>query len=61
MDKDIFVILNRARVKPSLVIPYLEKMKAQYTGKYWNRPGEIPIITNEGVAVIDETIKFLQN
>ncbi len=49
-----------ARQSPARYAAILEKLKPYYVGKLVQRPGEPVIITNEGVAALDEAIRFLK-
>ncbi len=40
---------------------YLESQRAFFKGKRFERPGEIPLITQEGVAALDDAIRYLRS
>lgn len=53
--------LNAARTNPRAYSRYLENMRKHYDGNRYKRPGEITIVTKEGVAAVDEAITFLHS
>lgn len=57
---DILAEINFARAHPAKYITYLEDMKRQFKGNTWQRPGRPGLATNEGVAAIDDAIRFLR-
>ncbi|HEX9973299.1 MAG TPA: CAP domain-containing protein [bacterium] len=60
LDKEILKELNLARQHPKKYATFLEQERPYYVGKFIKRPGEITIITNEGVSAVDEAIRFLK-
>jgi len=58
LDKEILKELNLARQHPKKYAAFLEQERPYYVGKFIKRPGEITIITNEGVSAVDEAIRF---
>lgn len=52
--------INLARQYPKQYADLLEKHKPFYNGKYFKRPGEITIVTKEGVKALNEAIRFLR-
>ena len=53
--------LNFARTNPKQYASILEVQKQYYKGNTLSLPNEIPLITNEGVAALDEAIDFLNS
>jgi uncharacterized protein YkwD len=58
---DLLAEINLARANPSKYAAYLEEMKRQFKGNTWQRPGRTALATNEGVAAVDEAIRFLRS
>ena len=58
---DILSEMNLARANPAKYATYLEEMKRQFQGKTWQRPNRPGLITNEGIAAVDEAIRFLKS
>jgi uncharacterized protein YkwD len=57
---DILAEINLARTNPTKYATYLEAMRTQFTGKTFKRPDGVDIVTTEGVAAVDEAIRFLR-
>ncbi|MCI0494942.1 CAP domain-containing protein, partial [candidate division KSB1 bacterium] len=60
LDKEILKELNFARQHPKKYATFLEQERPYYVGKFIKRPGEITIISKEGVSAVDEAIRFLK-
>ena len=52
--------MSLARTEPARYAEFLEERRQYYRGRRFKRPGEITIITNEGVSAVDEAIEFLR-
>jgi len=52
--------MNLARTEPGRYAQFLEERRRYYRGRRFERPGEVAIITNEGVSAVDEAIEFLR-
>ena len=52
--------MNLARQHPDVYAGYLEEMRAHFRGGFLVLPGRTMLRTREGVAAIDEAIRFLQ-
>ncbi len=52
--------MNLARTQPRRYAEFLEERRRYYRGNRFERPGEIAIITQEGVSAVDEAIEFLR-
>jgi uncharacterized protein YkwD len=52
--------INRIRTNPTSVIPELQQRAAAYQGTLLKRPGAVDLMTQEGAAVVMETIEFLK-
>lgn len=52
--------LNAARTQPQAYARKLRILRSQFAGDRIERPGEVAIVTREGVAAIDEAIAFLE-
>jgi uncharacterized protein YkwD len=53
--------LNRLRSEPDSFIPVLREYRSHFKGKKVFRPGEITLVTNEGVSAVDDAIDFLKS
>ncbi len=52
--------MNLARTEPRRYAEFPEERRRYYRGNRFERPGEIAIITQEGVGAVDEAIEFLR-
>ncbi len=52
--------MNLARSEPRRYAEFLEERRRYYRGNRFERPGDIAIITTEGVGAVDEAIDFLR-
>ncbi len=52
--------MNLARQHPDVYARYLEELRAHFRGDFLVLPGRTMLRTREGVAAIDEAIRFLQ-
>jgi uncharacterized protein YkwD len=52
--------MSDARVRPKAYARYLRELRDCFDGTLWNRPGRIPLRTEEGLAAYDEAIVFLE-
>jgi len=53
--------MSDARVRPKAYATYLKELRPYFEGRLWNRPGRVPLRTEEGVAALDEAIAFLES
>lgn len=53
--------INLARTRPSDYAALLERMRPFYDGATFNQPGKIPLLTQEGLAALDEAVRFLRS
>ena len=53
--------MNLARQHPDVYARYLEEVRAHLRGNFLVLPGRTILRTREGVAALDEAIRFLQN
>jgi len=60
-NEAILAELNYARTKPAEYAQFLENMKQYFKGNTYEYPGEIPLLTNEGVGAVQEAIDFLKS
>jgi uncharacterized protein YkwD len=61
LEKGVLDEISLARTNPKRYLSFLEDQRPLYNGKRFERPGEIPIITQEGVAALDEAIRYLRS
>lgn len=52
--------INRARHKPAVYANYLEELRAHFRGKFLILPGRVMLQTHEGIAAVNEAIRFLR-
>ena len=60
LAREVLEEMNRLRTDPQGYIAVLEAYRAQFDGDLVIRPGRIRIRTYEGVAAVDEAIRFLR-
>jgi uncharacterized protein YkwD len=60
VEKDVVFELNKVRTNPRQYIRYIKEERAYYRGNMIKRPGEIAIVTNEGVSAVNECISALK-
>ncbi|MBW1872597.1 MAG: CAP domain-containing protein, partial [Deltaproteobacteria bacterium] len=53
--------MNRLRAEPESFISVLKEYRSHFKGKKVFRPGEITLVTNEGVSAVDDAIDFLES
>jgi uncharacterized protein YkwD len=61
LEEGVLNEINLARTNPKQYLSFLEGQRPLYHGKRFERPGEIPIVTQEGVAALDEAIHYLRS
>jgi uncharacterized protein YkwD len=59
--EDLLSELNTVRTNPKLYATYLEALRPYYKGNRFEEPGEIPVITHEGVAGLNEAVNHLKS
>lgn len=60
LDKEIVREINLARSSPKQYAVFLEELRPYYQGKQFRQPGRIILNTQEGVAAVNEAIRFLK-
>jgi uncharacterized protein YkwD len=60
MEALVLKELNLARSAPQTYASHLKEMRKFFHGKEFRRPGEIPILTNEGVSALNEALRFME-
>ena len=60
LAREVLEEMNFLRTDPDGYIAVLEAYRAQFEGNIVNRPGKIRIQTSEGVAAVDEAIRYLR-
>ena len=53
--------MSDARVRPLGYARYLKALRPYFEGTLWRLPGQVPLRTEEGVAALDEAIRFLES
>lgn len=61
LEKGIAEEINRARTNPAAYAAWLRSQRPHYRGTQLRRPGETPVRTKEGLAAVDEAIRWLEN
>lgn len=61
LEKEVAREVNLARRDPSQYGSFVEQWKAFYRGRRIERPGKLTILTEEGVAAVEEAIVFLRS
>jgi uncharacterized protein YkwD len=60
LEKEIVKEVNLARTNPGFYAAWLRGTRQYYRGTQLRRPGEAPVGTKEGVAAVDEAVRFLE-
>jgi len=60
LEKEIVKEVNLARTNPAAYASWLRGQRQYYRGKLMRRPGEAPVRTQEGLAAVDEAIRWLE-
>ena len=60
IEQGIVKEVNLARTNPRLYAVWLRDQRPYYRGTQLRRPGETPIRTEEGLAAVDEAIRWLE-
>ena len=61
LEKAIVREINMARTNPKGYASFLEKWKPYYEGKQLKLPGEITLMTKEGVTAVNEAIRSIRS
>lgn len=60
VEKEIFREVNLVRTQPAKYAEFVAQMKAYYDDKLFTRPNEEAVLTEEGVAAVEEAVRFLR-
>lgn len=60
-EKGIIDETNLARKNPAAYAAQMQKIRQYYKGNRFELPGQIPILTQEGVKAVDEAINYLKS
>lgn len=61
-EKDIVLELNKVRSNPAKYAEeYLEPLRTAFDGEKFTYPGQIPLMTREGIAALNDCIKTLKS
>lgn len=60
-EREIIEELNLARTNPQMYARLLENTRQYFEGKRYREPGQNTFRTQEGVAAVDEAIRFLRS
>ena len=61
VEQDVVDELNLARTHPQRYAEFLTEMRQYFKGNQLRRPGELILVTQEGVEAVDEAINFLRS
>lgn len=61
LEQDVAAEINLARTRPAEYAAFVEQLRAHYTGREFRQPGKTPLITEEGVAALDEAVRVLRS
>ncbi len=61
VEQEVLDELNLARTNPKRYAEFLAEMRPYFNGNHLERPGQITLLTQEGVAAVDEAISFLRS
>jgi uncharacterized protein YkwD len=60
LEEEMIREINLARAAPGEYAAHLERLRPHYAGKMLRIPGKPALTTEEGVAALDEAVKFLR-
>ena len=60
VEAEVVAELSLARTSPKSYANYLREYRSLIRGKLYEKPGEIPVMLNEGTKAVDEAIAFLE-
>jgi uncharacterized protein YkwD len=60
LERGIVAEMNRARSNPAAYADMIQNQRRYYRGNRLELPGQVALITNEGVRAVDEAIRFLR-
>lgn len=60
MEVDVLKEMNLARSAPQTYVSHLREMRKYFHGKELRRPGELAVLTKEGVSALTEAIRFME-
>ena len=61
VEQEVLNELNLARTNPKQFAEFLAEMRPYFNGNNLERPGQFILVTQEGVAAVDEAISFLRS
>lgn len=61
LERAVVQEMSDMRVRPRAYARFLKALRPYFEGTLWNRPGRVPLRTEEGVAALDEAIAFLES
>jgi len=61
LEQEVVAETNRARKNPNAYAAKLENLQQYFEGNLLKLPGEIPLITQEGMSAVEEAIRFLRS
>jgi len=61
VEQEVFAELNLARTGPKQYAEFLSEMRQYFNGNQLERPGQVILITREGIPAVDEAISFLRS
>jgi len=61
VEQDVLDELNLARTNPKQYAEFLSETRRYFNGNLLERPGELTLVTREGLAAVDEAISFLRS
>lgn len=60
-DKEVILEINKLRSNPAqYAAEYVEPLRKLYKGYSLNYPGNLPLMTKEGVSALNECVRFLK-
>ena len=59
-EKAVILEMNKVRTNPKAYADYLKMEKQYYDGMKVKKPGLVILLTNEGIAAVDECIEYLE-
>jgi uncharacterized protein YkwD len=61
LEQELIKEINLARTRPAEYAAHLEQLRSYFSGKEYRQPGRPAVLTEEGVAALEDAIKFLRS
>jgi uncharacterized protein YkwD len=61
VERAVVQEMSDARTRPRAYAQHLRDLTGSFEGTLWKRPGRVPLRTDEGLAALQEAIRFLES